>query len=253
GSAHDFPRGTIWVYLVLASMPWGLVAVAGVLRNHWRDAPKLQQWHTGEQHVSALVILAAVAPAVFFTLAGNILWTYVLPGLPFVAALASGLLAADTGRRLKRSAIAAPLFIPLLGSIASGWVYLHPEQLKTERELVMTASQLAGRSSARLVYTGEPPFSARFYSAGRADSIDVESLRLQLANGTLRRPLAVAVGKNQHDLLGQLQQITDPVDENRRYKLFLLEPMTNNTAGNSNSDRKLPAFHYTEKHQQPLS
>ena len=57
-------------------------------------------------------------------------------------------MAADTGRRLKRSAIAAPLFIPLLGSIASGWVYLHPEQLKTERELVMTASQLAGRSSA---------------------------------------------------------------------------------------------------------
>jgi len=253
GSAHDFPRGTIWLYLVLASMPWGLAAMAGMVRHHWRGVHKLQHWLSGEHNVSTLVVLAALAPALFFTLAGNILWTYVLPGLPFVAVLASGLLTPDTGQRLPRPTVAASLLIPVLGTLASGWVYLYPEQLKTERELVMTASQLAGRSSARLVYTGEPPFSARFYSAGRADSIDVESLRLQLANGTLRRPLAVAVGKNQHDLLGQLQQITDPVDENRRYKLFLLEPMTNNTAGNSNSDRKLPAFHYTEKHQQPLS
>ncbi len=253
GSAHDFPRGTIWLYLVLASMPWGLAAMAGMVRHHWRGVHKLQHWLSGEHNVSTLVVLAALAPALFFTLAGNVLWTYVLPGLPFVAVLASGLLTPDTGQRLPRPTVAASLLIPVLGTLASGWVYLYPEQLKTERELVMTASQLAGRSSARLVYTGEPPFSARFYSAGRADSIDVESLRLQLANGTLRRPLAVAVRKNQHDLLGQLQQITDPVDENRRYKLFLLEPMTNNTAGNSNSDRKLPAFHYTEKHQQPLS
>ncbi len=253
GSAHDFPRGTIWLYLVLASMPWGLAAMAGMVRHHWRGVHKLQHWHSGEHNVSTLVVLAALAPALFFTLAGNILWTYVLPGLPFVAVLASGLLAPDTGQRLPRPTVAASLLIPVLGTLASGWVYLYPEQLKTERELVMTASQLAGRSSARLVYTGEPPFSARFYSAGRADSIDVESLRLQLANGTLRRPLAVAVGKNQHDLLGQLQQITDPVDENRRYILFLLEPVTKSAALSNDSGRTPPAFNYTEEHKQPLS
>ncbi|KAE8547487.1 MULTISPECIES: ArnT family glycosyltransferase [Marinobacter] len=253
GSAHDFPRGTIWLYLVLASMPWGLVAVAGVLRNHWCGAFQLQQWHTGEQHVSALVLLAAVTPAVFFTLAGNILWTYVLPGLPFVAALSSGLLMPDIGRRLKRSSVAATLFIPVLGSLASGWVSLHPELLRTERELVMTASHLSDKPSARLVYTGEPPFSARFYSAGRVDGIEVEALRRELADGNRTLPIAVAVDKDQRDLLDQLEQIADPVDQNRRYILFLLEPVTKSAALSNDSGRTPPAFNYTEEHKQPLS
>jgi 4-amino-4-deoxy-L-arabinose transferase-like glycosyltransferase len=103
------------------SLPWGIAALAGLLRNHWRRNAKLQHWHGGEQHASTLVLLAALAPALFFTLAGNILWTYVLPGLPFVAALASGLLTPDTGRRITRTAVAATLFIPALGTLAGGW------------------------------------------------------------------------------------------------------------------------------------
>jgi 4-amino-4-deoxy-L-arabinose transferase-like glycosyltransferase len=253
GSAHDFPRGSIWLYLVLASMPWGVAALAGLLRNHWRGAAKLQHWHGGEQHASTLVLLAALAPALFFTLAGNILWTYVLPGLPFVAALASGLLTPDTGRRITRTAVAATLLIPVLGTLGGGWVSLHPEQLKTERELVTAATQLTGSPLTRLVYTGEPPFSARFYSDGRVDGIDVDTLSRQLASGTLPRPVAVAVAKGQHDLLGQLEQVADPVDQNRRYFLFFLKPEHINAALRARSDGKSPAFNYTEQHEQPLS
>ena len=59
--------------------------MAGMVRHHWRGVHKLQHWLSGEHNASTLVVLAALAPALFFTLAGNILWTYVLPGLPFVA------------------------------------------------------------------------------------------------------------------------------------------------------------------------
>jgi hypothetical protein len=54
-------------------------------------------------------------------------------------------------------------------------------------------------------------------------------------------------------LLDQLEQIADPVDQNRRYILFLLEPVTKSAALSNDSGRTPPAFNYTEKHQQPLS
>ena len=66
-------------------------------------------------------------------------------------------------------------------------------------------------------------------------------------------PIAVAVDKDQRDLLDQLEQIADPVDQNRRYILFLLEPVTKSAALSNDSGRTPPAFNYTEEHKQPLS
>lgn len=69
---------------------------------------------------------------------------------------------------------------------------------KTERQLVQRAEVLSHGAPAPLIYSGQTPFSARFYSFGKAASV----------------PLADKSG-----MLATRMNAT-PVYENRRYSLF---------------------------------
>ena len=86
GSAHSRPRGTIWLFWVIAAFPWSLVFLYSLARNaagYRRDfstACDADGW-------ILYLLLWTVFPMIFFTLAGNILWTYTLPGLPAFALL----------------------------------------------------------------------------------------------------------------------------------------------------------------------
>jgi len=81
GTAHSMPRGIIWPLWLLAAFPWSLYLlrpasfrmenVKGLLGDGWRS----------------YLLMWVLAPMVFFSFAGNVLWTYVLPGLPAFALL----------------------------------------------------------------------------------------------------------------------------------------------------------------------
>lgn len=90
GSAHAFPHGSIWLFAFAAALPWSLLVPVAALR--WRKTPALplppaqRQWRL-------YLLLWGLTPCVFFTFAGNILATYVLPGLPALAVVVSAWLA----------------------------------------------------------------------------------------------------------------------------------------------------------------
>ena len=111
-----------------------------------------------------------LTPVVFFTFAGNILFTYVLPGLPAFALLVARAwdgLAETTPWR--RSVKYHPLLIPVGTVFAMLLVVPRLAPSDTQRDLVQRYFAARGAASERLVYYGETPHSAEFYARGKTD------------------------------------------------------------------------------------
>jgi len=230
GNAHDFTRGTIWLYLVMASFPWGLIALIGWGLGRWRGARLDTGWQPRRRGITGLVLACALTPAVFFTFSGNILWTYVLPGLPFLAALTAGLFTTTSGRAVPKYALAAALLIPAVGTAAGGWYALNPGQLKTERELIARLDALPGTVPGDLCYLNKAPFSARFYSRGKVRIMTPEALERRLSSGSGVKPVLLAVDKRNRPVMEALQAEAEAIDHSRRYTVFRLAPSSSRTA-----------------------
>jgi len=230
GDAHEFTRGTIWLYLLLASFPWGLVALVGWGRARWLGQDIRSQWPLKSNGLIGLTLAATLAPAVFFTFSGNILWTYVLPGLPFLAVLTAGLIGGMSRPFMGRYALALALAIPLVGTSAGTWFALNPGQLKTERELVARVDALPGTSSGDLFYLDKAPFSARFYSRGEVRTVSHEALGEHLNQSPDESPLLLAVDKRNAAAIQMFQNQGEAIDSDKRYILFRLTQQDSQTA-----------------------
>jgi 4-amino-4-deoxy-L-arabinose transferase-like glycosyltransferase len=161
GSAHLQPKGTIWLHWLVGTLPWSLILPFSLLGRKTR-----QRFHglvsQGDGWLPYLV-LWAVTPMVFFTLAGNILWTYVLPGLPAFALLVAELLEGPLSLRQEAPRSSATLrwaascmtilFALLLTGLTLG--YGPAEKSQKERQEALT-------------YLYKLPYSAQFYSGGAA-------------------------------------------------------------------------------------
>ena len=84
GNAHSEPFGMIWFWWFQATAAWGVLLVFAVLKfvmsKRTRAWPSFSVWQT-------YLICWFLAPLVFFTFSGNILWTYVISGMPAFALL----------------------------------------------------------------------------------------------------------------------------------------------------------------------
>ncbi|RBP32288.1 dolichyl-phosphate-mannose-protein mannosyltransferase [Marinobacter pelagius] len=237
GNAHDFTRGTIWLYLILASFPWGVIALVGWGLSRRRGARPDNTWQPQRRGLSGLILAAALTPVVFFTFSGNILWTYVLPGLPFLAILTSALFNGTGRQSVQRYALAAVLLVPVVGTATGSWYALNPDQLKTERELIARVDALPGVSPDDLFYLDKAPFSARFYSHGEIRTMTREALERRLSEGAGVRPVLLAVDNRNNPVIKTLETEAEAIDHSSRYTVFRLAPAPSRTA-DSDSIRK---------------
>lgn len=171
GSAHDEVRGTIWLYFVVAAMPWSLFlprALYRIFKLAKQDAaqqaitPKEMLQQNSTNGLASYLVFWMIAPMVLFTLAGNILPAYVLPGIPALALLLG--LAWRDSKLPGINVIAISISVLLITTVTV--LHFGPGKDKSERWL------LAQRSDVLPTYYWQnQPFSARFYSAGQADKI----------------------------------------------------------------------------------
>lgn len=170
GNAHEFPRGTIWVFAVAATAPWCVLLPFAAGYRRWRGHAAL----TAPVEGSWVQFLAfwALTPLVFFTAARNIIWTYALPALPAAALLAAHWLARWRGplaRRLVCTGMlltaAAAFVIAQQASDASGRIQQH-----SAKALVHAYAQSCRQLP--LLYVGARSFSMDFYSAGRGQHVN---------------------------------------------------------------------------------
>jgi len=177
GSAHKYPYGTIWLFAVGAMWPWPVLLLAAWLALARRQTPV-----TGAPPSSdgqAVLLLAwALTPCLFFSAAGNILWTYVLPGLPPLALLVGCWTASRRRQRLAEGVLVLGLAIGSLstvGMLAVAHRSGHFDR-KSAQALVQDYRSHAA-AGERLYFLGRVPFSGSFYSAGQAQVLaDIDAL-----------------------------------------------------------------------------
>ena len=172
GSAHKFPRGSIWLFAAGALLPWSLLlplAAWGGLARRSATAPDAPPHPSGQR---TYLLAWALAPCIFFTFAGNILWTYILPGLPAMALLAGGWTASRRRGRLAEGAIVLGLAIAVISLVvllANGHLGARFDN-KSAKNVVL-AYQGRAAPGDPLYFLGKPPFSASFYSGGNARAL----------------------------------------------------------------------------------
>jgi len=184
GTAHQKAYGTIWIYWLLATFPWGvmmLATVACAIRSvRFRLALKAM---LADPLRIYWLCWALFTPA-FFTLSANILWTYLLPSLAAFSVLVALLL--DELRRQftfsARSCLPLAGVVPLVGLMLTFVMYAKPDIRNSERTLIYYVAQQAA-PDVPLVYLGEQPFSALFYSRGRAGRISKAALPEKQSSG----------------------------------------------------------------------
>ena len=176
GTAHAEPLGIIWAYLagalgLGAALVLGAALAAGRL---WvrskRVAARVNGGANGTVNAERrFLLLAVLVPLAFFSFAGNVIWTYVLPVLAPLAVLVADFLApllerAPRWRLAVYATLAASGLCVAIAIIA--WV---PRQVARHSSAALVAKwhERAGANPEPIVYIGrKPPASLRFYSSG---------------------------------------------------------------------------------------
>jgi len=186
GAAHARPRGMIWLFWIAAALPWSLLALGWLGRAAIRRGGALRRIVTDPWQ--AYLILWATAPMLFFTVSGNVLATYVLPGLPALALLVGELWRPAAGaphalRPAVRVMLAAALLLPVAFVAAIATQRNRFENELSHKALVRMYEARRASAAEQLVYVGQRPVSAEFYARGKAVKVqDAAALLPYLAD-----------------------------------------------------------------------
>ncbi len=205
GTAHATQRGAIWLFAVAASMPWpALLPLLSIGRKTaLADPAAAPQRHFNHfnhfnyfNHFNLYLLAWSVAPCLFFTLSGNILWTYVLPALPAMALLAARWLSRDTRRQWVDSVVGVGVVTMALLIAA----FFAREQLNDSWKSAKTVvlAHQARYPGQPLLFMGDLPYSASYYAQGKVKSLPGNAeLAARLAAG----PVLIALNPDQVNAL----------------------------------------------------
>lgn len=204
GAAHARPWGMIWLYGFAATLPWSPLAAVWLVRAVATRSPGLRSLLADPWRV--YLLLWVLTPMLFFTFAGNVLWTYALPAIPAFALLTAQFLRPERGasalgedapmRPVVRSVLIAGASVPLLFSVGVAILHRSFEADGSHKALVLEFEMRRDDPAARLVYLGDRPHSAEFYTRGMALRI-ADSAMLPLAVDGPRRDFFAI---REHDL-----------------------------------------------------
>ena len=240
GTAHDRPRGTIWFYLWTDALPWSILFI--LLPIYLWKNKKLTRYRLDDCGWDLYLLLWIFTPAVFFSFAGNILWPYVLPGLPALSIFLAQWL--DKQKKITDSTRHNFMLVGVITSVAIFVIFSiillvgDETENKSARQLV---SQYHARDIAngKLVYFGKRPFSASFYSQGKA----LEALTVdELAHLSLSSNLSLAIRPiDEHKLPTSMRNRLSKGKSVGRYQLFELQSdLKNNVKSLAKSDDETP-------------
>ena len=166
GNAHEKVKGTIWLYLLIGSIPW--------LPWLLSQFKKLYRLESEDKNLVVFLLCWFLSPAILFTFAGNILPAYVMPGIPALALLVTFVGDKKQLKRLLALGLITPLLLGgLLYAGASGQI-----SKSSEKSLLASIPPEAAKEHG-VFYLDKRPFSGQFYSSGIAKQIAPEDLYQQ--------------------------------------------------------------------------
>ncbi|BES72280.1 glycosyltransferase family 39 protein [Marinobacter nanhaiticus D15-8W] len=233
GSAHVRPKGMIWVFWLWASFPWGIIVavglLAGLVKGYRRTLCKFLDFDKYMQ----FIVLSALAPLLFFTMASNTLWTYVLPSLPFSAIVMANGIAFYERRRREADKLAFPAMVavPFLTTVFAIIMTASQAALKTEQVIAEYYASQSRPGDSQLFYLDDLPFSAGFYSRGNAVQASLDDVLRMRESGQFQRYFLAVPKQEEPVVLQQLPASTQVATENRRYVLLQFGEQMSRTEG----------------------
>lgn len=184
GHPKQAARGAVWLYALLAALPWPLA----LLRRDARAAACGLVRRAGSDPGVRYAAICAFLPLALFTLSRNVIWTYALPALPALAVLAVAAMThgdpeeagtariARRDRRLAATGCAAALAVAvaLMGASRSG-------RLPTAKPLADAWRTMPESGAMPLVFAEHRPYSAEFYLRGRTIWVGTQGALVLLA------------------------------------------------------------------------
>lgn len=225
GTAHDYPRGTIWWLLLQASAPWSVLGLIYLGLSVFSVKARQQIKEIKAKPYFSLFFLFFLITPVFFSLSGNVLWTYVLPSLP-----AFGYLLAVTiipyfeqqKTKIKYVPQVFALLMPILAVLLAVSAVFAPNSFKSEKQLI--AYWQKEESNCALYYVGKPPFSARFYSREQSKGIPSQVQENQLVEWIAKQgdaEICLGISKRSESLMAMFPNSQFPaLFETKRFKLI---------------------------------
>lgn len=221
GRAHEFRRGTIWVFQFLSVLPWVLLFPVAALYRRARGGRR--EPVPADRGWLAYLLLWGLAPAAFFTGSGNILYAYALPGIPALACLAGTWLARRPDRKpVERLLTAGIAFtVILIALYVASLPITGRDEARSTKGLV--ADYEARRDPGQpLVLFGERRFSADFYSRGGVEyAVDAAGVEPYLRRGSAF--LAIP-DRELRKLPDSVTARLQPLQRHGPYLLFFAEP-----------------------------
>lgn len=175
GNAHKSPIGAIWVYALAGLLPWSILMPIAIWR--WRKPGTglaAAFFSSGERQWRSYLLLWAITPLLLFTFARNVSFNYLLPGMPAAAIWGGQWLAAQArkGFEINRALCAGMLItLAVLCTAAVMWSRPAVYQQKSTGDLLAayeTSLSARGKTAAPLIFVRRRPFSAEFYTRGKA-------------------------------------------------------------------------------------
>lgn len=223
GNAHSEVPGTIWVFALIATLPWALLLpwlVPSVLQNSRHSSQINSTWST-------YLVLWTLTPMIFFTPARNILPSYVAPGLPAFALLCAG-----AWEHLSASEVRVPRFavsrigfmafaclVPLIAVLVGVPVARHVARDTSHKHVAELVNE---GTVERIVYVRKLPYSAQCYTNGRVSKLDLDHIAELPVHIKAPGVVGVAVErKREHLLPDAVRELTTPVMEAGDFIIFV--------------------------------
>ena len=207
GSGREHTKGTIWLFWIVATLPWSPLLPLLIWRQRKASRAK-------DDGLGLYLLLFALTPLIFFTAAANILIAYVLPGVP-AAALLAAIRWKQAGGKGGNWLVfgVGEIVIIAVGLIAISPPALNTSLLPSEERLLDNYS-----SSHRIAMLYPRSFSAEFYTRGKIVKLKtVDELASWLAPGD-----EVLVHQDQQSKVeARLGATLEPVAADKDYVLFV--------------------------------
>jgi len=229
GHAHKEPKGMIWLHWLGGTAPWGPLALLLVLGHLLKASWRKTLWQAGIKPAALYLLFWALVTPVFFTPAGNVIWTYVLPSMPAFALLMGwALVTLNNGSRWRQLGLNLFMWtVPVLALVMTLLVANNNDLMKTEKSLAQYVAKQpqvteASNFSRWYYLTAELEFSARFYSHDLVKPVQLDQLD-RLAKQ--QQGVFVAVPLSRWETTSaHFGARLEPRIQNMRFKLAYLQP-----------------------------
>jgi hypothetical protein len=167
GGPRNHPYGTIWLFGLIAALPWSLLVLAAPFWPRLRQAV-FSRAMIDEPWLSYLLFWN-LASLVFFTFPRILLITYVAMGLPAFALLVAHILR-DAGLERRRAVAATAALIPAAIAVALLAVRFEPlaARLPTQADIIALYEARKRGADYALFYVWDKPYSADLISERQA-------------------------------------------------------------------------------------